>query len=92
MSFRAAARDAPDFRQYCILGREGKPSRFIKNEPLILDKCLVAEPELETKTEYKTEYMKAELQTAGGRVYPLTKVGLISVKFILPSVLISALP
>ncbi len=62
-----------------FLGREGKPSRFIKNEPLILDKCLVAEPELETKTEYDAEYKKAESQTAGGRVYPLTKVGLTSV-------------
>ena len=38
-----------------------------------------AEPELETKTEYDAEYKKAESQSAGGRVYPLTKVGLISV-------------
>jgi len=40
----------------------------------------VAEPELETKTEYDAEYKRAESQSAGGRVYPLTKVGLISVE------------
>ena len=51
------------------------------------------EPELETKTEYDAEYKKAESQSVRGRVYPLTKVGLISVvKFLLPSVLISDLP
>ena len=37
------------------------------------------QPNVETKTDRWSEYMKAESQTAGGRVYPLTKVGLISV-------------
>lgn len=79
MSCRAAARDAPGFRQYRFLGREGNPSRFIKNEPLILDKCLVQNLNLKLRQNTMLN-KKAESQTARGRVYPLTKVGLISVR------------
>ena len=37
-----------------------------------------AEPNGEIKTGCKSEYKKAESQSAGGRVYPLTVGGLIS--------------